>query len=400
MAGLPWYCIASDFSGHPKVLELADRLDEPLAGMYVVRLFEHCATQALDGRVRTAAIEGAAGWRGKRGVLLQALVAVGFLEPEGGGTFHMLHGWEERNGARIRKALADAKKPRGNKPRPVPVPRGTEAGPAREPSGTSTGPEGGDGRSETEKKTEAAASHASACEPEPASSIATLTLQRLPEAKGEDDFPRPRLEIVDESGPPETAAPKDVELFRRRLADRLARTTLHLVGGGKPVLDDVERALREVPVDEAVELVYERHVEDVKAGRRPPQTLKLIAQILADEALRRRTLRAPEAARAAREAEFQGAISRARADCPELGRVLEVIRAKVRGDLFERWFVGLRGRLADGVLTVVAPDRFGRDFIDDNYRGWLEELVPQVLGGKLELRIVEAAPMCAAGGQA
>jgi hypothetical protein len=145
MGGLPWYCIASDFSGNPKVLELADRLDDHNAGMYALRLFEHCATKALDGKVRAGAVEGAAGWRGKRGVLREALLACRILDAtEEEGVF-LVHGWEERNGGRIRKAIADAAKPRGNKRGPSPVPSGTAAGPPVDDVGTAAGPPGDDG---------------------------------------------------------------------------------------------------------------------------------------------------------------------------------------------------------------------------------------------------------------
>jgi hypothetical protein len=56
-----------------------------------------------------------AGWRKKRGVLLDALVAAGFLESQPDGVL-LVHGWEERNGARIREWLRcnDKRKPRKN----------------------------------------------------------------------------------------------------------------------------------------------------------------------------------------------------------------------------------------------------------------------------------------------
>jgi hypothetical protein len=102
--GLPWYCVWTDFPVHPKTLALCGRLRDDNAGMYVLRLFSHCATHALDGLIDADVVEGAAGWRKKRGALLAALVAVGALKARDGGRYEV-HGWVERNGARIREWL-------------------------------------------------------------------------------------------------------------------------------------------------------------------------------------------------------------------------------------------------------------------------------------------------------
>lgn len=142
MSGLPWYALWTEFPTHGKTLALAAALRDDNAGMYVIRLWSHCANQALDGRIQCAIVESVAGWKKKRGVLLDALQAIGFLESTTAGHC-IVHGWEERNGSRIRKALTDAKKPRGNK-------RASRHGPAAVPRGTDGGSSGGDVRSETE----------------------------------------------------------------------------------------------------------------------------------------------------------------------------------------------------------------------------------------------------------
>ena len=130
MAGLPWFALWSDFPDHPKTVRLCARLRDPNAGMYVVRLLSYCARFAPDGRIPKDLLEHAAGWGKMPGRLGELLVECGFVELDGDA--YVVHGWEERNGAHVRKRERDAKKPRGNRPRPVAVPRGTSAEPARE----------------------------------------------------------------------------------------------------------------------------------------------------------------------------------------------------------------------------------------------------------------------------
>lgn len=134
MAGLPWYVVWTEFSRHGKTRDLCGRVKDRNAGMYVVRLWEHCAEHALDGRIPMHAVEDAAGWRGKDGVLLVALETSGWLDVE--GDVRIVHGWVERNGSRIAKWLRDNAKPRGNKP-------STHSGPARDQHGTGKGPRAG-----------------------------------------------------------------------------------------------------------------------------------------------------------------------------------------------------------------------------------------------------------------
>jgi chromosomal replication initiator protein len=70
-------------------------------------------------------------------------------------------------------------------------------------------------------------------------------------------------------------------------------------------------------------------------------------------------------------------------------RVNGFLRSRLNPDLYGRWFAPLRphGRAADR-LEIAAPDRFHRDFIEDNYRGWFEEFLPFVLGEKLKVAFV------------
>jgi chromosomal replication initiator protein len=64
----------------------------------------------------------------------------------------------------------------------------------------------------------------------------------------------------------------------------------------------------------------------------------------------------------------------------------EYLRSRLREDLYHRWFAPLRSIAVDGDrLQIAAPDRFHRDFIDDNYRAWFEEFVPAVLGAPLRI---------------
>ncbi|HZY05034.1 MAG TPA: chromosomal replication initiator protein DnaA [Anaeromyxobacteraceae bacterium] len=67
----------------------------------------------------------------------------------------------------------------------------------------------------------------------------------------------------------------------------------------------------------------------------------------------------------------------------------QYLRGRLRPDLYQRWFAPLRVVAEDGSrLQVSAPDRFHRDFVDDNYRAWFEEFVPSVLGRPLKVQFV------------
>jgi hypothetical protein len=73
------------------------------------------------------------------------------------------------------------------------------------------------------------------------------------------------------------------------------------------------------------------------------------------------------------------------------------LQPRLRPDLWARWFAALRGRVDGDQLLVEAPDRYHRDFVDDNHRPWMQERLSE-LGHQLEVHIVVAAPLRAAGG--
>jgi chromosomal replication initiator protein len=83
---------------------------------------------------------------------------------------------------------------------------------------------------------------------------------------------------------------------------------------------------------------------------------------------------------------------------PPLGplwtRIDSFLRARLRPDLYDRWFAPLRPiTLGDGRLQIGAPDRFHRDFVEDNYRAWFEEFVPELAGERLRIAfVVDDAP--------
>jgi chromosomal replication initiator protein len=70
-------------------------------------------------------------------------------------------------------------------------------------------------------------------------------------------------------------------------------------------------------------------------------------------------------------------------------RVDTYLRSRLRHEPYERWFAPLRpAALEGGRLQIAAPDRFHRDFVEDNYRGFFEEFVPGVAGEPLRILFV------------
>lgn len=62
-------------------------------------------------------------------------------------------------------------------------------------------------------------------------------------------------------------------------------------------------------------------------------------------------------------------------------RITTYLRSRLRPDLYDRWFAPLHlVGFGDGTVKIGAPDRFHRDFVEDNYRGFFEEFLPTVLG--------------------
>jgi chromosomal replication initiator protein len=79
-------------------------------------------------------------------------------------------------------------------------------------------------------------------------------------------------------------------------------------------------------------------------------------------------------------------------------RVDSFLRTRLRPDLYERWFAPLRPiSIGDGRLQIGAPDKFHRDFVEDNYRAWFEEFVPEILGERFRIAFaVDDSPRPAA----
>jgi hypothetical protein len=116
MGGLPWFELDVEFSENPKIRTLASRLREPLADAYVARIYAYCYSHAVERFDPSAApeiIEDAARWRGRRGFLFDALMAVGVLEREAGKV--VVHGVAERLGPHLAKREADAERQRNRR---------------------------------------------------------------------------------------------------------------------------------------------------------------------------------------------------------------------------------------------------------------------------------------------
>jgi chromosomal replication initiator protein len=73
------------------------------------------------------------------------------------------------------------------------------------------------------------------------------------------------------------------------------------------------------------------------------------------------------------------------------------LRARLRQDLYDRWFAPLRPvSIEGGRLQIAAPDKFHRDFVEDNYRAWFEEFVPGLAGQPIRIAFaVDDAPRAA-----
>ncbi|WP_242344204.1 chromosomal replication initiator protein DnaA [Anaeromyxobacter terrae] len=78
-------------------------------------------------------------------------------------------------------------------------------------------------------------------------------------------------------------------------------------------------------------------------------------------------------------------------------RIDAFLRSRLRPDLYDRWFAPLRLLSLEGSrLQVAAPDRFHRDFVEDNYRAFFEEFVPAIVGQAVQIAfVVDAAPRLA-----
>jgi hypothetical protein len=113
MAGLTWFELDVDFHEDPKIKALCSRLRNPLADSYVSRLYAYCYKHAIDRFPPESAsdtIEDVARWRGRRGVLFDALFATEVLERDAGRV--VVHGVEKRLGPHLAKRQVDAERQR------------------------------------------------------------------------------------------------------------------------------------------------------------------------------------------------------------------------------------------------------------------------------------------------
>jgi len=70
-------------------------------------------------------------------------------------------------------------------------------------------------------------------------------------------------------------------------------------------------------------------------------------------------------------------------------RIDAYLRSRLRHDPYERWFAPLRPvSLEGGRLQIAAPDRFHRDFVEDNYRSFFEEFLPSVASDAVRISFV------------
>ncbi|HSD21694.1 MAG TPA: chromosomal replication initiator protein DnaA [Anaeromyxobacter sp.] len=78
-------------------------------------------------------------------------------------------------------------------------------------------------------------------------------------------------------------------------------------------------------------------------------------------------------------------------------RIDTFLRARLRPDLYDRWFAPLRLlSIEGGRLQIAAPDPFHRDFVEDNYRAFFEEFVPGLVGEPMPITfVVDASPRLA-----
>ncbi len=75
-------------------------------------------------------------------------------------------------------------------------------------------------------------------------------------------------------------------------------------------------------------------------------------------------------------------------------RIDGYLRARVHGETYDKFFAPLRPvSLEGGRLQLAAPDHFHRDFLEDNYRSFFEEVLPALVGEPVRLTfVVDEAP--------
>lgn len=112
--GLPWIAIHTNLMNHPKSLDLADLLGEPMAWARMVAIWAWCAEYAPDGRITgrdpVTVAERFANWSGERGKFVESAIKAGFMERDGDTL--VMHDWDAHQGAHIAKAERDAERMR------------------------------------------------------------------------------------------------------------------------------------------------------------------------------------------------------------------------------------------------------------------------------------------------
>lgn len=117
--------VQPDFLTHWKTVKFCNRLKEPHAPLYVLRLWSFCQTSRRD--VVPADCESIAAickYDGSPRTLIKALLDCEFIEKET-GKFHKVHGWAELNAQLIHNWTVGVKggRPKGVKNKPLENPR-------------------------------------------------------------------------------------------------------------------------------------------------------------------------------------------------------------------------------------------------------------------------------------
>lgn len=104
-----WFRVDSSVVDHPKVADLEVKMQSPLAGWYVIRLWSWAQRYATDGRFmnsRAAQVEAACRWSGPAGKLIEFFVEVGLLDPQ--KKEFEVHDWSEFQGKLVEKSRRDS----------------------------------------------------------------------------------------------------------------------------------------------------------------------------------------------------------------------------------------------------------------------------------------------------
>lgn len=139
-AGLPWFKFRSAAPEEYPVHALCALLG-PEADAYLFRLWAYCGRERLEGRFpgpsAALAVERAVRWRGKRGKLVEGLLAVGLMVLDGEDV--VVASWADEQGTHIAKAERDRVKPdgrsAGGREESSNLPRESLQSPAREAGG-------------------------------------------------------------------------------------------------------------------------------------------------------------------------------------------------------------------------------------------------------------------------